>query len=257
MINTSEKKATHIQAKIEKYFNKPATTENNFSELNSIFSTLKDTNSIVAAAYSTSLIYFLAGGVISILLILLPRIQSISGGGLTIALNALQEEVKEVKATVNEQQKDSAKQLPKDKSALFDPTADFPSTLSHSERHLLEASASNDPQKGQWGGLSERNGRRLSATVKPTASREDLYDVVLKVESIIENLSLTGAVKFHLHPTFFNSNPIIFVQDGKTELKLVAWGAFTVGAETDNENTQLELDLADEKWGFPEAFRNQ
>lgn len=130
---------------------------------------------------------------------------------------------------------------------------------SHEEKSILSlrGNDNNDPQKGQWGGLNERNGRRLSATVKPTAGREDLYDVVLKVDSTNENLPLTGAVKFHLHPTFFNSNPIIFVQDGKAELKLVAWGAFTVGAEADNGNTQLELDLADKKWGFPEAFRNQ
>ncbi|MBB3837646.1 uncharacterized protein YneF (UPF0154 family) [Runella defluvii] len=121
----------------------------------------------------------------------------------------------------------------------------------------LRGDDNNDPQKGQWGGLNERNGRRLSAIVKSSEGKEGLFDVFLKVESIDANLPLTGAVKFHLHPTFFNSNPIIFVQDGKAELKLVAWGAFTVGAETENGNTQLELDLADEKWGFPEAFRNQ
>lgn len=130
---------------------------------------------------------------------------------------------------------------------------------SHEEKNILSlrGNDNNDPQKGQWGGINERNGRKLSATVKPTVGREDLYDVVLKVESTDAANPLSGTIKFHLHPTFFNSNPIIFVQDGKAELKLVAWGAFTVGAEADNGDTQLELDLAEEKWGFPEEFRNR
>lgn len=53
-------------------------------------------------------------------------------------------------------------------------------------------------------------------------------------------------VKFHLHHTFSNPDPVISVQDGEAVLKLTkVYGAFTVGAEADDGNTFLELDLAE------------
>jgi hypothetical protein len=47
-------------------------------------------------------------------------------------------------------------------------------------------------------------------------------------------------------------------KDGKAKLTLIAWGAFTVGAEVRNEpDTYLELDLADEAYGYPKRFRDR
>lgn len=50
------------------------------------------------------------------------------------------------------------------------------------------------------------------------------------VESTLPSLPLTGVVKFHLHDSFYNPDPVIAVQDGKAiqQLKKV-YGAFTAG----------------------------
>jgi len=51
-------------------------------------------------------------------------------------------------------------------------------------------------------------------------------------------------VQFFLHDTFKNDRPIVTVgPNGAAELKLTAWGAFTVGAIADDGRTKLELDL--------------
>lgn len=102
----------------------------------------------------------------------------------------------------------------------------------------------DDPQKGQWGGLEVSNDRRISAAVAPLQSTPDWYAVKLHVSSTDPNHPLRGEVRFHLHPTFKNPRPVVSVRDGKALLQLVAWGAFTVGAETDDGQTKLELDLA-------------
>lgn len=112
----------------------------------------------------------------------------------------------------------------------------------------------DDPQKGQWGGRSIANNRSLSATVSPLALGNDYFLIRIAVQSLDENDPLTGSVRFHLHPTFANSTPLVPVRNGKAELELVAWGAFTVGAEADGGATPLELDLADIG---PLAFRNR
>jgi hypothetical protein len=122
----------------------------------------------------------------------------------------------------------------------------------------VKGSENDDPQKGQWGSLDERNSRKLSAEVSPLQGSEGLYTVLLTVQSTDPvNKPLEGAVKFFLHPSFFNSTPIIFAKDNKAQVTLTAWGAFTVGAQADEGDTQLELDLADAKWGFPSDFINR
>lgn len=116
----------------------------------------------------------------------------------------------------------------------------------------------DDPQKGQWGGLDERNSRKLSAEVNAVQGSEGLYSVLLTVQSTDPvNKPLDGAVKFFLHTTFINPTPIIFAKDNKAQVTLTAWGAFTVGAQADDGDTQLELDLADPKWGFPTEFASR
>ncbi len=106
-------------------------------------------------------------------------------------------------------------------------------------------SYADDPQKGKWKGEPERNDRRLSATATPMPGNNELFKVVLKVISTNPSMPLRNFVVFHLHPSFLNPNPKIYVIDGIATLELVAWGAFTVGAETDSGSTQLELDLAE------------
>jgi len=106
-------------------------------------------------------------------------------------------------------------------------------------------SYSTDPQKGRWGGNDLANYRKLTAIVKETNWSKEIFDITLHVESTDTiNHPLSGTVVFHLHPTFSNANPQIFVIDGIARLNINAWGAFTVGAEVDGIRTKLELDLA-------------
>lgn len=115
----------------------------------------------------------------------------------------------------------------------------------------------DDPQKGRFGGARERNGRRLSAKVQysPTPG---LYRIDLWVESTDPAHPLDTDVIFYLHNTFRPSVFTIKVEDfreGKASVEpKTAWGAFTVGAVTDNGNTLLEYDLSSDS-SFPSDFR--
>ncbi len=120
----------------------------------------------------------------------------------------------------------------------------------------MAGSDSDDPQKGKWGGLSETNERKVSAKVE-SSDIPTLYKVTLEVISTHPNYPLTGFVKFHLHPSFNNSEPLIAVTDGKATLVLnTVYGAFTAGIEADEGATQLEIDLA-ELPGIPEEFKDR
>lgn len=111
----------------------------------------------------------------------------------------------------------------------------------------------DDPQKGAWGGMPERNGRLLSAKVKGIG--DDWYGISLSVTST-DRGPLTGTVEFHLHPTFVPSVRTTGIKDDKATLYLEAYGAFTVGAKVDGGTTRLELDLAQLKTA-PKAFRER
>jgi MinD-like ATPase involved in chromosome partitioning or flagellar assembly len=116
----------------------------------------------------------------------------------------------------------------------------------------LPPSDPDDPQKNRWGGLPERNGRRLAAEVKELA--KTWFEIVLKVKAFSGD-PLRGEVIFHLHdsfkPTGVRTAP---VRQGVATLKLRAYGAFTVGAVADDGRTNLELDLATLP-GAPKYFR--
>ena len=110
----------------------------------------------------------------------------------------------------------------------------------------------DDPQRGQWGGQAASNGRRLSAAV--TSATSDWFNIALEVSVIAGGTPLDSDVEFHLHPTFANSVARVKPNEGRAELHLSAWGAFTVGVSTDGGRTRLELDLAADP-SFPAAFR--
>jgi hypothetical protein len=104
---------------------------------------------------------------------------------------------------------------------------------------------SDDPQKGQWGGEAERNGRILEAEVTPTDEPE-WFEVRLDVRSTDPAKPLTGRVRFHLHDSYRVSKVTVKPKNGVASIERYAYGAFTVGAEVENEpDTFLELDLVD------------
>lgn len=115
----------------------------------------------------------------------------------------------------------------------------------------------DDPQKGRFGGERERNFRRLCAKVQPGAT-PGLFRLDLWVESTDDAHPLNSDVIFYLHNTFrpsvFTIKAAEFKGDKATVEPKTTWGAFTVGAVTDNGKTMLEYDLASDK-SFPDDFR--
>lgn len=105
------------------------------------------------------------------------------------------------------------------------------------------AVASEDPNKGNFGGHAVANGRALRATIEPSELGEGLYRVQLTVSSTDARKPLRGTVTFYLHPTFKPDIVTRDVVDGVASLALVAYGVFTVGARADGGKTELELDL--------------
>ncbi|WP_437827914.1 pYEATS domain-containing protein [Sorangium sp. So ce1153] len=104
------------------------------------------------------------------------------------------------------------------------------------------APRADDTQKGLFGGLPERDGRRVVARVE---RRSDiLYEITVEVVSTDQSRPLRGEVVLHLHETFGDMRRALPVVDGKLAETLFAWGAFTLGVETDGGRVRLELELS-------------
>lgn len=111
-----------------------------------------------------------------------------------------------------------------------------------------------DPQKGQWGGSSTNNGWSVTAKVTPL-DHEDWFRVVLTVAaSAGSRKKVSGKVTFHLHDSFSRPVREAMPADGKAELIFSTYGAFTVGVLVTQDDTVLEIDLA-EVASAPEEFR--
>ncbi len=112
-----------------------------------------------------------------------------------------------------------------------------------------------DPWKGAFGGEALVLGYRLEAAVSPMPSVPGRYLVKLGVRAEDPKAKpLRGKVAFYLHPTFTPQiQEVRVAANGAAELPLVAWGAFTVGALTE-DGTRLELDLAEQE-SAPAEFR--
>jgi hypothetical protein len=119
-----------------------------------------------------------------------------------------------------------------------------------------EEENADDPNQGRFGGRAERDGKKLAAEVRAMPGAEDLFLVRVRVTASAGAPSLRdGAeVEFHLHPTFLQRVIRARVTEGVAEVKLVAWGAFTVGAVV--EGVQLELNLAADV-AAPALFRSR
>ncbi len=102
-----------------------------------------------------------------------------------------------------------------------------------------------DPNKNQWGGKSENNNRKITASVS-ALDDSDLFKVVLTVVSTsLDNLMNDGdVVLFSLHNTFNDPYKIVLVKNGIAKLELISYGAFTVGVICEDGVTELEYDLS-------------
>jgi hypothetical protein len=104
----------------------------------------------------------------------------------------------------------------------------------------------SDPQKGAWGGSSTANRRVLTAKTSPNPSGSGTVQVDLEVKSTDPNVPLVDTVTFHLHPGLIipDFDRTVAPEGGIARTRFVTSRAFTVGAETDNSKTKLELDLS-------------
>ena len=114
----------------------------------------------------------------------------------------------------------------------------------------------NDPLKKSWAGVQGpvSNKRQLSAEVKEIPG-SIFYKLKLTVQSTDPTDPLTGYVKFYLHPTFVNSEPIVPVVNGMATLHLISYGSFTFGVETDNGQRKVKMDLATDVVGVSQKFK--
>jgi hypothetical protein len=119
-----------------------------------------------------------------------------------------------------------------------------------------EDTGNTDPNKGQFGGKPEANGRVLEAKIEPAAGRDSAAcNIFLTVRSTNKERPLTGTVTFHLHPTFGARRKYqVHVVDGVARDKITSWGVFTVGADADDGKTRLELDLSDVQGGTKKFY---
>ncbi len=116
----------------------------------------------------------------------------------------------------------------------------------------------SDPHKGFAQGRSEdaRAGRKLDARIVPIRGSEACR-VHFELRATSPTKPLRGPVIFHLHPTF--AQPDVTVSpdsDGVARLDVVATGAFTVGAQADDGQTRLELDLVHVTGGTDAFYAN-
>lgn len=117
----------------------------------------------------------------------------------------------------------------------------------------------DDPQRGLWGGKDTDNFKRLQATVTPIDEDEDWFTIRMEVVSTDPNQHpLTGKVTFHLHDSFVPDTEEVVAKNNQAVLETTGWGAFTVGAETE-DGTKLELNLADPAVApnVPASFRGR
>lgn len=112
---------------------------------------------------------------------------------------------------------------------------------------------SDDLQKDRWGGKTENNGRKVSATVAKNAW-QNLFDVVITVANT-NNAPLTEPAAIFLHDSYEFPDNVIYATPSAgavIQLSLLAYESFTLGVLF-ADGTELELDLGNQP-GFPKDF---
>ena len=110
----------------------------------------------------------------------------------------------------------------------------------------------DDLHRGRFGGLSEAQGYRVTASFGP--ARGDCVEVRIAVTSPTE---CTGnEVYYFLHDTFEPSELIESFRGKRCTVKIKVWGGFTVGIWIPTTGIELELDLATIK-GAPKIVKER
>jgi hypothetical protein len=191
--------------------------------------------------------------VLAALLVILRNIKSFAYGDFKAEFSELKVEANNVRNVI-----DAALTVAELAEGIIKTNTANPSHSAITEEEIKPGSVEDDPWKSCFGESRESNGRVLSAQVTPREDREGWFILRLKVSSLpkVEKLPDGQRVQFFLHDSFPNDRPMITAVKDQAELVLNVWGAFTVGAITDNGKTKLEFDLAEEK-SFPRLFRSR
>ena len=113
----------------------------------------------------------------------------------------------------------------------------------------------DDPHKGRFGGQSERDGFKVTASFR-NATR-NFVEIILRVESSAHSeMHNLECVEFYLHDSFDPDVVPVTFRDGVAELSLLAYGGFTVGVWIACIGLELELDLSKVK-GAPRIIREE
>jgi hypothetical protein len=170
-------------------------------------------------------------------------------GGATLELASIKQAVETVKANT-ERLSDRQDELaaPKMAGRILEARDAIPMAEAPVDAH--------DLNKGRFGGLDERNGLILAADVSESSIHSGWFRVDLRVQP--KSRALDQSVTFYLHESYDEANRVQVVKPvaGVARLTVLAWGAFTVGAVTDDGQTQLELDLSEDS-RFPLLFRKR
>ena len=119
-----------------------------------------------------------------------------------------------------------------------------------------EGKDKSDLQKNRWGGEKVRDNKRIEGSVSGSLSAAKFFDLKLRVSSTEKANPLKGWVAFFVHDSFGFTDDVLYTNADKTgfaEVPLVAYETFTAGAFTQQDQTELEIDLNNEK-GFPTDF---
>lgn len=176
---------------------------------------------------------------IAMLSLVIHQVTEFSGFGIVVkkTIDQLQEDVNAVEVAVGSLEKEVG---PGSKAASLR-AGPLPAQQSRSVLAIDPA----DPNKNQFGGKAQANGRELTALIRPIAGpKSSRCSVRIRVASTDPANPLMGKVMFYLHPTFGDwSSYEVDVENGVAEDEIVSYGAFTIGAVADEGQTRLELDL--------------
>jgi hypothetical protein len=104
----------------------------------------------------------------------------------------------------------------------------------------------DDPIKGRFGGLSQRSGWQISATIRRHSDDPYWFRVEVVVAAAPgSSKRLRGRVDFFVHDTFKQYRFWSFTHKKRAKCTFNVYGAFTIGALVHKDKVPLELDLAE------------
>ena len=113
----------------------------------------------------------------------------------------------------------------------------------------------DDTHRSMFGRSAVRGGRLLTAQIRPVS--KTICEMTLRVVALPRSKPLVGNVRFYLHESYNPAAYTVKAKNGAASIEIGdVGGAFTVGARTDNNKNQLELDLTSIPGGMPHFYRS-